>query len=70
MERKAVYEEYETMTDEEQYKELQRLIRVFQHSEWVQAVRVNGTRLRKLIEIMERRKLGKSRKEGSVKLFD
>jgi len=65
-----MYEEYEAMSNEEQYTELCRLVRVFQKSEWNQAIRLNGTRLRKLVEIMEQRKLGKSKKGESVRLFD
>jgi hypothetical protein len=65
-----MYEEYEAMSNEEQYTELSRLVRVFQKSEWNQAIRLNGTRLRKLVEIMMQRKLGKSKEAGTVKLFD
>lgn len=62
--------DYEAMSDLEQFRELTRLVKVFNKCTWNNAVRQNGDNIKSLVTSMMDRKLGKHEEVETVKLFD
>jgi len=62
--------DYEEMSDLEQFRELTRLVKVFNVSTWNNAVSQNGNNIKSLVTLMMDRKLRKHEEVETVKLFD
>ena len=62
--------DYEAMSDLEQFRELTRLVKVFNVSTWNNAVSQNGNNIKSLVTLMMDRKLRKHEEVETVKLFD